>query len=481
METRIYALTDSHQECRNLSAILSGIYNFEKDNTEPFLILDGGDLFKGVYDKNLSVNAYLKIKELLPQANIFLTLGNNDFGFKKEDFEYLKSTVKKFESVGIHFVCANLYETKTDKTAAFLPQYKVIKINGQKILISGFCVNNSCCQKFGYTLKPLCDSYKNLIESIKEEYDKIIILCHHWYPYSKELQEYSKTIGAEINLIIGGHEHSPIPADFERNIFYPLSFARSLYKMKLTKKIENIEQIPLSNFHTIEKLEKPLKIYENKTKLHKPIIKRVLNLTKKYSDPCPLGTFISDNMKELGKTDIAFHSTGFTMYNLSLEDSPYITKYDLDKVICQGSSHICTVELSVDEIKKIFENATKFRMYKNRGNSRFLQCSKNISITGLADNENKTYKILQINIDGENLLDENQNPIDNNRKYSCTLDSYIANGEQGFDILRNLEKKPILNQEKPISLNTLLYNALRQAEKRNYPSGQYPSFKLIDI
>ena len=49
--TRIYALTDSHQESRNLSQLLSGIYQLEKCNNEPFLILDAGDIFKGIYEK----------------------------------------------------------------------------------------------------------------------------------------------------------------------------------------------------------------------------------------------------------------------------------------------------------------------------------------------------------------------------------------------------------------------------------------------
>ena len=89
MDTNIYAITDSHQESRNLSRLLSGIYSFEKSSVAPFLILDAGDLFKGIYDKDLSVNAYIKIKELLPQAQIFITIGNNDFGFKNSDFEYL--------------------------------------------------------------------------------------------------------------------------------------------------------------------------------------------------------------------------------------------------------------------------------------------------------------------------------------------------------------------------------------------------------
>ena len=182
MTTNIYAITDSHQESRNLSRLLSGIYNIEKDLNRPFLILDAGDLFKGIYDKDLSVNAYLKLKELLPQSEIVITLGNNDFGFKKSDFEYLKDTVKKFQNTGIKVVCANL-------SPKFVPEYEIIHINSEKILITGFCLNNSCAKKFGYELTPPEESFEKLIESINEEYDKIIVLNHHWYTYSKNLKD----------------------------------------------------------------------------------------------------------------------------------------------------------------------------------------------------------------------------------------------------------------------------------------------------
>ena len=79
MTLNIYAITDSHQESRNLSRLLSGIYNFEYKKSSPFLILDAGDLFKGIYKKDLSVNAYLKIKKLVSiqqQKYLFLPRHN---------------------------------------------------------------------------------------------------------------------------------------------------------------------------------------------------------------------------------------------------------------------------------------------------------------------------------------------------------------------------------------------------------------------
>lgn len=480
MRTNIYAITDSHQESRNLCKLLSGIYNYEKGLNNPFLVLDCGDLFKGIYDKDLSVNSYIKLKQLLPQAQIVITLGNNDFGFYQQDFDYLKSTIEKFKENGIYFVCGNIFDEKTNAHSKLVPEYKILNINGQKILITGFCVNTACAKKFGYNLVSPVECFEEVIKTVNEPYDKIIVLSHHWYPYSKDLKEFATSIGINIDLIIGGHEHSPIKADFENNIFYPFSFARSMYKMTLDEKFENIEELPVENFEILPVFENPIKEYENKTHLLDKVADRVLDLPKKYSEFCPLGTFISDNMRRIGQTDIAFHSTGYTMAPLFLKDSPIITNYDLKRVICAGTE-IEKINITVEQLKNVFENATKNRMYKNQGNSRFIQCSQNIKVTGIGDEENKTYKIVQIEINGEKLLDENTNPLDNSKTFTATIDPYIGKGEQGFEVLKDISKTKILINGKGVKINDLFKDSLLSYAQNPPQNPEYPKAIMVDL
>lgn len=479
MATNIYAITDSHQEARNLSGLLSGVYSFEKNNNKPFILLDCGDLFKGIYDKNLCIDTYIEFKNKLPNANIFITLGNNDFGFNQDNFEYLKQTIKSFESNGIHFVCANLKESGTKSYSNLVQRYKILEINDEKILITGFCLNTSVMKNFGLEFEDAKISILNLLESIDEKYDRIFVLNHHWYPYSKELYEFCKTKGIKIDLIIGGHEHSRIEPDYERNIYYPLSFARSLYKMNLNN-IEQIKEYSVSDFEVIPEFEEKIHKYEKETHLFEPIAKRVLNLVKWYSEPCALGTFISDNMKRVGQTDIAFHSTGFTMYSLKTGESNIITKYDFEKVIC-ASTPIVKIKINTQQLKEVFENATLKRMYKNNGNSRFLQCSGNIRITGKGNPDDKTYKIMQIEINGEKLLDQNQNPINKTREFSCTIDEFISKGEQGYSVLKDIKSEKILKNGKAVQMNQLLLDSLKLAQDKYLPNSEYPHFELIDL
>jgi len=480
VSTNIYAITDSHQESRNLSCLLSGIYSCEKSSDKPFLLLDAGDLFKGIYDRDLSVNAYLKFKELLPHAQIFITIGNNDFGFKKADFEYLKLAIEKFTAAGINIVCANIIDNETGKNVDWAARYKIITINNQRVLIIGFCLNNSCANKFKCTLLEIKQSFKELISEINEPYDKLIILNHHWYSESKNLYDYALLNNIKPDLIIGGHEHSKIQPDYENNIYYPHSFARSMYKIKMDETINSVEEITIENIDFIPEFETPIIEYEQKTKLKEPIARRVLNLPKKYSEACPLGTFISDCMKKAGNTDIAFHSTGFSMYPLFLDDSEVITKYDLQRVMCAAST-IEKIEITTAQLKEVFENTAENRMLKDRGNAKFLQCSQNITITGHGCVETGIYKILQITINGENLLDENQNPIEPERKFTCTIDPYIGAGEQGFCVLKDIPKTKVLQNGKEIPINELLEQSLIEAGKQIDKPYTYPSFKYIDV
>lgn len=480
MSIRAYAITDSHQECRNLSALLSEITKIEKGENSSFIFLDCGDIFKGIYDKDLCVDMYLKFKELNPKSQMIVTVGNNDFGFKQEDFEYYKEVQKKFKAAGISVVCSNLKDIETDEYSKIFERYKILEIEGKRILVLGFCLNTSIMKNFGLRFEDSSFCLQNLVRDLKGQYDYLFVLNHHWYSYSKDLYEFAKNNGIKIDLIIGGHEHSKITPDFECKIFYPFAFARSLYRMELKSEITDIVEVPVEGLNILPQFENPLENYESNIGLYKPIAKRVLNLVKWYSEPCALGTFISDNMRRIANTDIAFHSTGFTMYSLKTDESDVITKYDFEKVIC-ASTPIVKVYANTEVLKKVFENATLNRMYKNNGNARFIQCSQNVCITGKGNPVDKSYKIIQIEINGEKLLDKNQKPINPDKTFTCAIDEFISKGEQGYIMLKDLKKEKITNLGKEVHLNELLLDSLIEAQKLYKPKTEYPVFGIIDL
>ena len=94
---------------------------------------------------------------------------------------------------------------------------------------------------------------------------------------------------------------------------------------------------------------------------------------------------------------------------------------------------------------------------------------------------NKEYKIIQISINGENLLDKNSNPIEPNRTFTCTIDPYIGAGEQGFAVLKDLQKTKVLLNGCEIPLNELFKNALIEAERTFNGNPNYPCFEYLDL
>ena len=152
--TRVYALTDSHQETRKTSAFLSKILSNEKENKN-VLFLNGGDMFKGIYPRPLERDIYIKTKKAKPDIEMVTTIGNNDFGFNNIQLSFLKDTIKTFSDNRIHTVCANVFKENGEYLDNVKP-YVIIERDGDKNFITGFCINNINVKKEG-----IIDNVKN--------------------------------------------------------------------------------------------------------------------------------------------------------------------------------------------------------------------------------------------------------------------------------------------------------------------------------
>ena len=139
--TNIYTITDTHQDTRKTRTVLSEVVNKAKKQKN-VLLLNCGDMFKGIYPRELEADSFVKAKELAPELEIVTTLGNNDLGFNEQHLKYLISTIKKFSENGIKTVCANLFDKNTGKRPEWLSPYVVVERDGDKNFITGFCINN---------------------------------------------------------------------------------------------------------------------------------------------------------------------------------------------------------------------------------------------------------------------------------------------------------------------------------------------------
>ena len=480
----IFALTDCHQEARKLCALFTLIKENTFEHGKNTLICDCGDLFKGIYDRQICVDSYLKLREILPEAKIVFALGNNDFGFNQEGLNFLIETASAFNKANIHVLCANLFEENSTKRPKWVDPYILLEIYGKKVMITSFCINYIKLQKFKLKLADISETFISFGETIKHiAPDALVVLNHSLYESSINLAEIAEKSGIKIDLIIGGHEHSPIASNPERKIYYPQAFSKSMLKFSCTfidnqPTIISVREFLSKGVTPDCKFLTPLEEYEQKSGLNIEVARSTINLEKRYSDPCSLGTFIADQMRAAAKADIAFISTGYTSHALRFEKGKILTNYNLERAL-SATVAMQTVVLSAGDLRDIFNNAIRNRYIQKSGNTRFLQCSQNITIV-CARNLQNWGTVRQIYINGNPLLDENSEPLNPQETFVCALDPFIASGELGFDVLRKLPKETVMHNRQLVRIKDLFAKAIKEAPNKYSEGYEYPHFKLID-
>lgn len=478
--TKIYAMTDSHQETRKTSAFLSRILA-EARKDKNVLFLNCGDMFKGIYSQPLERDCYLAMKAAKPDTEMVFTIGNNDFGFLKENLDFLIDTITQFTKKGIHTVCANIFES-TGKRPAWLKPYTVVELDGDRTFVTGFCIDNINTAKFGIVAKNQSEVLDEITEAIvKEKPDNVVILNHDFMPSSSSIVKALKERGVSVDVTIGGHAHDFVPANKELRIYYPEAFSDTMYKMSLENSVRgkcfSFDEVVKNEGLKLDEVFAPaVEAYEKETGLLDEIAPYTLNLRKNYSYPCSLGSFLADEMRKVAGADVGFFSTGFIMQPMEYRPNQVITKY-LFKRTMSADKPIKMVELTIQELKEVFEHA--FNQFNFTGsNSRFLQCSNNMKFVGSMNYSTNSWDLKQIYIDGEPLLDKELRPLDSSRKFKCAIDYFIADGGQGFKTIQAAEKSDIVVDGKVARMDEVLMNALREAPSKYDPGSEYPSFKI---
>lgn len=480
--TKIYAISDSHQETRKTSAFLSKILknSIDKKNV---LFLNSGDLFKGIYPRELERDIYVKMKESNPDIEMVMTLGNNDFGFNKESLDYLVDTIKLFTQKGIKVVCANIFNTSGTRPE-WLKPYTTVLRDGDKTFITGFCVDNINTARFGIVPKKHNEVMEEIVNAIREEKpDNVVVLNHDYMPISQNIHKNYAQKGINVDVTIGGHDHEIVPPDNELKIYYPEAFGKTMYEVDLnidkgvkdiTSSVSQNENLEINPVF-LQELEK----FENDSKLYENVAPCILHLPKLYSYSCALGSFLADEMKRAANTDIAFFSTGFLMKPIEYEPNSYITRYKLKKAMI-AENPLKKVELSSAELRDVFSHAMKGYGY-GESNPKFLQCSNNIKLEGKNNSERGIWELKQVYINDEPLLNEDMSPINPDKKYTCVMDSYIAEGGQGYKTLQDAEKEDVYSNGAQLRISDALLNALKNVPDKYKKGEEYPHFMVNEL
>lgn len=481
----LFALTDSHQEARRLCCLFSSIIEKAQPLGKDTLICDGGDLFKGVYDRQLCIDSYLKLRRHLPQAQMVMAVGNNDFGFNFEHIGFLKKTAQTFAQNNIYMLCANLIDLKTQNTPDWIEAFKIFEINRKKIMVTAFCTDTIKLEKYGLKLIDIPQSLLRLKEIYNQHQpDAFIVINHALMKSSQDVYQTALNAQMKTNLIIGGHEHSVVVPDIKKHIYYPQAYNRTLLHFRLNFpdnkcRLNFLEEIKCQQCQLSNEFQESIEQYEQTAGFNNPVAESTLNLTKEYSDPSAIGTFIADKMRETAKSTLAIISTGYICHPLLYQPHHILTAYDIKRVF-SAEVPLQKVLLTPAQLKAIFTNSVYNRYRLPTSNTKFLQCSQNVRLICIKKADGSG-GIKQIIINNTALLDDYGNPIRPDDIYSCAIDPFIASGEQGYDVLRSVDKETLMKNNQLIKIKDIFMNALKEAETQYSSGSQYPTYSVTDI
>ena len=293
------------------TASLLGYVNKYRDNKS--LLLNGGDEYQGTPISSIT-KGFSQI-QLLDLFNIdAFVLGNHDFDY---GMYTLDSALKL---ANYKYLSANLYYK--DKKRTFGKPFIIKEINGVKIGIIGV----SPIELMTLTVPKNVDGIQLLnTDSVitadanelkKEKCNLVILLSHNGEDVDKKFAEkHSK----DINIIIGGHSHTPI---FKPEVINGVlicqagSYGRWLGKLDL--KIDIKKDSVVSYFGRLIETDFDSTIYdkpaeekvENMLAAIEPEMKRPIGKVLTDWKKNALGQWEADAIKDIIKSDIAFLNSG---------------------------------------------------------------------------------------------------------------------------------------------------------------------------
>ncbi|GAC41821.1 bifunctional metallophosphatase/5'-nucleotidase [Paenibacillus popilliae] len=172
-----------------------------KEENDNSLFVDVGDTFQGtIYANQSKGEAIVPILNLLGYTVI--AAGNHEFDFGH------KQLLKLRDQLAYPIISANVFQA--DGTNLLVPTFKT-EVGGETFAFIGFVAEETPIVTHpnnvqGLTFKDPVDIAKQLVPEMKKEVDHVIIVSHIGVDKDREI---AKNVSG-IDLIIGGHSHTPI-------------------------------------------------------------------------------------------------------------------------------------------------------------------------------------------------------------------------------------------------------------------------------
>ncbi len=416
-----------------------------------FLLMDAGDTFQGT----VFVNQF-QGESVAPILNMLgynaMAAGNHEFDFGYQQLLKLRDMLK------YPVINANVF--KADGTNLLVPTFTT-KIGGKTFAFIGFVAEDTPILTHpdnvkGLTFKNPVEIAKKWVPEMKKTADHVIVVSHVGIDVDREL---AKNVPG-IDLIIGGHSHTPLRTPEVVNGTYIVQdweYGKSLGRADLY--YFDKELVAFSG---------GLKEYDPNVQPDPDVDKLVKDVVKKVDDAMNvviakaevdldgdralvrtretnIGDLIADVMLERTKSipgheaDVALTNGGGIRTQLKAGD---LTKKDLYSLLPFPNT-LVVIDVTGEELKQALENGVS---QVEQGAGRFPQIS-GMSFT-YDPRKPAGQRVLEVKVGGQ--------PLDPQKTYRLATNDFIAAGGDGYEML----KKNAFNTE--ITLYSLMEEALMQ-------------------
>ncbi|WP_202079528.1 bifunctional metallophosphatase/5'-nucleotidase [Caldalkalibacillus salinus] len=380
------------------------------------------------------------------------TVGNHEFDEGVEEMMRLidggeHEVTGEFEGANFPYTVANVVDEETEEP--ILPPYIIKKVNGMPIGFVGVVTTDTENIVLpsgieGVTFTDEATAINNAVEGLKAEGVKSIVVLAH-VPASSdedganpagEVVDFAPQLDDEVDVILAGHNHSYTNAVVDgKLIVQSYSYGTAFSKIDLqidprTKDIVQKEAKIITTYHDGIDPDSEIKDMVNGyVEAVDPLINRVVGQTNEIitrdqneAGESALGNLVADSQRAAMDTDFAFMNPGGIRTDL---DEGEITWGELYTMLPFGNS-LVTMTLTGEQIETLLEQQWAGSY------PRILQLS-GLHYTW---DQNAPY--------GEKIMsmtDHEGQPIQPDGSYSVTVNNYIAEGGDGFTVLKEGENQ----------------------------------------
>jgi len=415
------AITGEFAEAGGAAYISSVIKELRNSYPTSSLLLMAGDIAQGT-----PISNFFKGEPVVKVMNIIgydaCVLGNHEFDWGQEALNQM------IESSNFPWLCANLITTTNEDYYPGVKPYIIKELNGMKVAIIGLITDTtpSITKKdnvAGLEFLSEEEVTKDLIADIsaREKPDMIVVLSHLGIEADRKLAE--KVEG--IDIIVGGHTHATLkqPEKVGNTIIVQagskgvwvglLKIDFSTAEHKIVSYQGELIPVLTQKIAPDEEVAKVVDEYNGKVA---PVMERkigeiVSDLERSNFGESSLGDFITDVMREVTDSDVAFQNNGGIRADLLKGPVTVGNIYE----VCPFDNAIVTMDLTGEEIMEILEQS----IYED---------NIKMQISGLKvviDPKNKEgSKIVEVKV--------GNNPLEKEKVYRVTTNDFLSLGGDGY-------------------------------------------------